>query len=419
MGFVNALKSLFIKADSSISSDSRGTTTTLNDFLRKGYPNLGDDYVQLSGDKAMTVSYVYAAVNGISSDIASFKWAPYEKEGNTRKVARDHDQYELQTNRAYFAYNSTTWRKAWIANYLLTGDGFSEIIRDERTGRPVGYRLWHKKEIDIVINHKEERLVYRIVPENYREVDYMDMLHLSDLSLDGLFGLSKIGMARKSLEIASRSDSTQNNIQKNGTYLGGYIKIDSVLDSDQLKKYRESFKDVYGGTSGEIAILDEGATFTPFSYSMTMADAEFITSRKFTGEEILRYFRYPAHMAGNLDRSTNNNIEQQALEYVNYTLRPIVIMMENEMNSKLFRKRDKGRYYIKGDLNSLLRGDIESRMKLYETLWKVGALSANDALALEDMNPVENGDLRYADLNKVPVNMVEEYYREKINGNAN
>ena len=408
MTALERFKSLFVK------TETRSTTTTLNDYLRQGYPNFPfNDNLSVTAESSLQISYVYAAANGISSDISSFKWRVYKQDGKNREEAKDHDQYKLLSKRPYFAYNSVTWIKAWVLNYLLTGDGFSHIIRDNN-GRPRAYRLYHKKEIEIFINHETEKLTYRIIATG-KDIDSHDMLHLSDLSIDGLYGYSKIGLMKKTLEISMRSDDTQNNLQKNGTYLGGTINLDTIADPEQLEKFRKSFKDVYGGTTGEIAVLDAGAKFTPFDYSMTMADAEFITSRKFTGEEILRYFRYPAHMAQNLDGSaTKSNMEQMSLEYVNYCLRPIVVMMENELNGKIFRIREENTHYVKGDLNSLLRGDIASRMALYETMHKVGAMSANDILSKEDMNPIEFGDNTYMDLNTLPTKYMDAWFKSKI-----
>jgi len=405
------LKSVFIKEDPHDPKIKNRQMSALDGWRRSGFPNY--DQVSLEGEAALAISYVWAALNGISSDIASLNWSPYERTDRGREVAYEHSTYDLLKHKAYFAYNSTVWRRAWVANYLFTGDGFTEVLRDKRTGEPRGLRLWHKKDIEILIDYKAEELVYRIVPED-REIPSLNMLHLSDLSFDGLFGLSRMEAMRNTLEIATRMDETQNDLQKNGTFLGGYIKIDKVLSEDQIQKYRESFKDVYGGSTGEVAILDEGSTFTPFDYTMTMADAEFIASRRFTGEEILRFMRYPQHMANSLERSTNNNIEQQALEYVNYCLRPIIVLMENEMNGKLIIKSKRRKNYIKGDLNSLLRGDIASRTQLYETLWKIGALTGNDARELEDMNRIEGADTLYADLNTIPQEKMGPYWDAKI-----
>lgn len=384
----------------------------MEQWRRQGWPFAFEDDLTINYDTALNVSYVYAAVNGISSDIATLDWSVYRNDGDYSYLATEHDQFPLIRKKPYFAYNSSSFFRALIANYLLTGDGFAEILRNSQ-GRPIGYRLRHKSEIEVRIDHDEQWLRYYLHNDG-GYIDSANMIHISDFNYNGVLGLSKIGLAKQSIEIAMRSDNTQKSVNKDGTFLGGYIKIDRVLDEHQLKKYRESFKEVYGGARGDIAILDEGATFTPFNYTMTLADAEFISSRTFTGDEILRYFRYPNHMANDLSKSSFNNIESLTLSYVKYTLRPIIVMIEEEFNSKIFRRREENTHEVRADLNSLLRGDIDGRVKLIETMWKVGAFSANDARKMEGFNPVELGDKRYGDLNKIPVNLEDEYYQNKI-----
>jgi phage portal protein BeeE len=49
---------------------------------------------------------------------------------------------------------------------------------------------------------------------------------------------------------------------------------------------------------------------------MDNTDAQYLETRKFQNQQIYGIYRMPAHKAGDLERSTNNNIEHQALEYV-------------------------------------------------------------------------------------------------------
>ncbi len=401
-------------------TEKRGIIKSAPNFLK----NIGaDGSLSFNASASLGFSYVYTAASGISQDIASFDWGVFRKTDQGREEAFDHDQYDLIAKRPYFAYKAIDFRRAWVLNYLLTGDGYAIIIRNSRYGRPIGYRLVHKHNVTTYINYEERRLYYEVILENDQdggsaktvEVLDRDMLHLSDLSFNGLTGHSRVSLMRSTLEIAKRADNTQTDVNKNGTFLGGVIQIDADLKPEQLRKFRESFQEVYGGSKGEIAVLDAGAKFSPFGYSMSLADAEFITSRKFTGEEILRYFRYPNHMAMNLDGSaTKSNMEAMAMEYVNYCLRPIVVAMEAEYNSKIFRRNKDKDCFVKGDLNSLLRGDIKSRMAMYEVMHKVGAMSANQILARESMNPIDNGDDTYVSLNTVPSSLAEEYYKAKI-----
>lgn len=67
-------------------------------------------------------------------------------------------------------------------------------------------------------------------------------------------------------------------------------------------------------------------------------------------------------MVGDLEKSSFSNIEQQSLEFVKYTLEPWLVRWEQAMVRSLLSKSEKEQYFIKFNVDGLLRGDYESRM---------------------------------------------------------
>ena len=119
-------------------------------------------------------------------------------------------------------------------------------------------------------------------------------------------------------------------------------------------------------------------------------------TRKFQINEIARLYRIPPHMVGDLDKSSFSNIEQQSLEFVKYTLDPWVIRWEQSLQRALLLPQEKQEYFIKLNVDGLLRGDYQSRMNGYSVGRQNGWLSANDIREMEDMNLIpkeEGGDL--------------------------
>ena len=125
-------------------------------------------------------------------------------------------------------------------------------------------------------------------------------------------------------------------------------------------------------------------------------EAQFLETRKFQINEIARLYRIPPHMVGDLEKSSFSNIEQQSLEFVKYTLDPWVVRFEQAFKKALLLPDEKKTYFIKFNVDSLLRGDYQSRMNGYAIGRQNGWLSTNDIRRLEDMNPLskeEGGDL--------------------------
>ncbi|MEG0580467.1 MAG: phage portal protein, partial [Niameybacter sp.] len=124
--------------------------------------------------------------------------------------------------------------------------------------------------------------------------------------------------------------------------------------------------------------------------------AQFIATRKFQITEIARIFRIPPHMIGDLEKSSFSNIEQQSLEFVKYTLDPWVVRWEQAIQRALLNTTEKSEYFIKFNVDGLLRGDYQSRMNGYAVGRQNGWLSSNDVRELENLNRIPEevgGDL--------------------------
>jgi len=190
----------------------------------------------------------------------------------------------------------------------------------------------------------------------------------------------------------------------NGANPGGVLEHPGVVKNpDQL---RESWHGQFGGSgkAHKIAVLEEGLKFKPIGIPPDAA--QFLQTRKFQITEIARIFRVPPHMLADLERATFSNIEHQSLDFVKYTLNPWVVRWEQALMQALLLPSEQGRYFIKFNLDGLLRGDYESRMKGYAMGRQNGWLSPNDIRELEDMNRIDaglGGDLYHMNGNMIPL----------------
>ena len=133
------------------------------------------------------------------------------------------------------------------------------------------------------------------------------------------------------------------------------------------------------------------------------ADAQLIEMKRFSVEDVARWFRVPLHLLQDLSRSTNNNIEHQSLEFIMYTMLPWFKRDEAAMRQQLLTQKERqAGYYVEYKIDALLRGDAKSRAEAYAVGRQWGWLSVNDIRRLENMPPIPNGDIYLQ-----PVNMVE------------
>ena len=221
-----------------------------------------------------------------------------------------------------------------------------------------------------------------------------DVLHIPGLGFDGLVGYSPIAMAKNAIGMAIACEEFGAKFFANGAAPSGVLEHPGTLKDPS--RVRESWTQTFGGSSNahKVAVLEEGMKYTPISISPEQA--QFLETRKFQINEIARIFRVPPHMVGDLEKSSFSNIEQQSLEFVKYTLDPWVSRWEQAMVRSLLSADDKKKYFIKFNVDGLLRGDYQSRMNGYAVGRQNGWLSANDIRELENLDriPAElGGDL--------------------------
>jgi HK97 family phage portal protein len=189
----------------------------------------------------------------------------------------------------------------------------------------------------------------------------------------------------------------------NGAHLGGVIKYPGALDLEQEKRLIARFNRNSTGPAnvGKYKVLDAGMDIVP--HTLDPEKAMLNETRTFQVNEATRIFGIPAHLVQQLDRATFNNIESMNVQFVTLCLRPWAVQAEQEHMRKLlsYNEKQSGQYFIRMNLDGLLRGDTQSRAQYYNTMFNIGALSSNDIRALENLNKREGGDEYF-----VPLNMV-------------
>ena len=230
------------------------------------------------------------------------------------------------------------------------------------------------------------------------------MLHIPGLGFDGLVGYSPIAMAKNAIGMAIACEEYGAKFFANGAAPGGMLEHPGTIKDPQ--RVRESWQSTFGGSgnANKIAVLVEGMKYTPIGISPEQA--QFLETRKFQINEIARIFRVPPHMVGDLEKSSFSNIEQQSLEFVKYTLDPWVIRWEQSIQRSLLSRDEKAVYFVKFNLEGLLRGDYQSRMNGYAIGRQNGWMSANDIRELENLDRIpaeDGGDLYLINGNMLPL----------------
>lgn len=351
---------------------------------------------------AMQVTAVYSCVRILSEAIASLPLHLYKYTSTGGKVkATDHPLYFLIHDEPNMEMTSFCFRETLMTHLLLWGNAYAQIIRN---GKHEVIGLYPLMPSRMKVDRDEKGQLYYEYNLSSDDAPTMkgsqvilkpsDVLHIPGLGFDGLVGYSPIAMAKNAIGIGIACEEYGAKFFANGANPSGVLEHPGILKDPQ--KLRESWTKAFGGSSNaqKVAVLEEGLKYTPISISPEQA--QFLETRKFQIDEIARIFRVPPHMVGDLEKSSFSNIEQQSLEFVKYTLDPWVNRWEQSMNRLLLSKDEKQQYFIKFNLDGLLRGDYQSRMQGYSIGRQNGWMSANDIRELENLDLIpddEGGNL--------------------------
>ena len=226
-----------------------------------------------------------------------------------------------------------------------------------------------------------------------------EMLHLRGLSTNGYKGKSPIAVHRDNLSLTASAQQYGEKFFNQGGNMSGVFKYPSTLKPEAYKRLKHDLiQQSEGLHNAHTPLLLEGG-MTYERISIPPEDAQVIATRKFQKTAIATLYGVPPHMIADLERATNNNIEHQGMEFVQYCLLPYLVRLEEEFNRKLLRHDEFGEYYFLFGLNGLLRGDAKTRSEYYKNMNLIGALSANEIRSLEDMNAYEGGDEYFVQAN--------------------
>ncbi|ARD98885.1 peptidase [Lactococcus lactis RTB018] len=361
---------------------------------------------------SMQMTAVYSCVRILAEAVAGLPLNVYQyQESGGKEKAIDHPLYFLLHDEPNSEMTSFVFRETLMTHLLLWGNAYAQIIRNGK-GEILSLYPLMPNQMKVERDERGNLSYIYTIDGKSTNLRATDVLHIPGLGFDGLIGYSPIAMAKNAIGLAIATEEYGAKFFANGANPGGVLEHPGTL-KDPVR-IRESWNATFGGSSNaaKVAVLEEGMKYTPISISPEQA--QFLETRKFQINEIARIFRIPPHMVGDLEKSSFSNIEQQSLEFVKYTLDPWVTRLEQSLTRALLNEEEKKDYFIKFNVDGLLRGDYQSRMNGYATGRQNGWMSANDIRELENLDRIseeDGGDLYLVNGNMMPLISAGSAYR--------
>jgi HK97 family phage portal protein len=340
--------------------------------------------VNVTTKKSFEIVAFFSAVSLISDTISTLPCGAYLRIGATRRPLNprpmwlDQPDIDLSTRAAFF--------QQVFSSLLVHGNSYTRVFRDAQ-GQVVNLVNLNPEKIEVE-RSKIGRKIYRYHDEA-RPLNSDEVIHIVDLILPGeLKGMSRVETLKQSLGLNIALNDYAARFFGTGASAAGVIEFPGNLTSEQAKQLADGFDARHrNGTrrAHKTGVLSGGAKFVSTQTDPERSQA--LESRKFAVEEIARAFNVPLHLLGVPGTASYASVEQNNLQFVSMTLRPLAEKVEAAFSRLL-----PGDAFIKFQFNDLLRADLETRVASYSVGTQAGFYSTNDVRRLEDMEPVEEGD---------------------------
>ena len=365
---------------------------------------------------ALGLSAVYAAVRILSEGVAVMSLDLYKRLPRGKEAERDHGASWVVREDANKETSAFILKETLQGHLCTWGNAYAEI-EFSKGGEPMG--IWQRRpdRVEPERDEKTGRLYYRVTDRygTERPVLPRNLLHVPGLSFTGLKGFSPVEMQRQSIAVGMAVERYRAGFFGNRTQFSGFIKHPTSLEDEAKEAILDGLEAASKGPSNSFraAVLDEGMDWQSIGFPND--SAQLLGVSTFQVQDVARWYRIPPHLLAELSHATFTNIEHQDLEFVKYSLLAWLRRWESELNRKLLTERERRLgLFFEFNLDTLLRGDFETRMKGFATGIQHGIISPNEARDKENLNPYEGGDEHFMQINMQSVKRLGDQPVESI-----
>jgi HK97 family phage portal protein len=339
--------------------------------------------VTVTNGSALKLSAFFAGIRLISENIASlpksvkrvdqYGSATSDKQHAVNKVLHHPNGY---TNAITFWMTIVSWLKGW-------GNAFAIIKRDNK-GLPVALHQVHPSNVQISMSNGRKWYKVTISDPDFKflEGTYSDedMLHFMEMSLDGIIGVNTVIYNAMALGKSLAQEKFAGEFYRKGGNIKAVLETDGNLGDEAYSKFLQHFQ---AASNFETPLLEYGIKYKQLSVNPVAA--QLVQSETMSIQDIARILNVPPHMIAELSHATFSNIEHQTIQFVQYSLRPVVRKIEVELESKLLFDSERDMVSIKFSLDGLLRGDTTARSAFYHNAILDGYMTRNEVRSLEGL----------------------------------
>ncbi len=370
------------------------------------------DTTVLPVDKALQIATVWACVERRATTVASLPFFAYEVSNGQKTLARGSRLYALLHDSPNARMTPLEFWRAMMMNHDLRGNAYARIDRDPRTGEAVA--LWPMPADQVepyVLDDGAMAYAYRL-DSDLAILSAQNVLHLKGLG-NGTIGLAKLEFMQATNDEAAKAQQSASRIFGNGGKPTGVLMVDGVLKPDQRVALQNRFAEMASGSTARLYVLEAAMKYQQLSLSPE--DQQLLETRRYTIEEICRWFDVPPVLVHHSNVTTwGTGIEQIVEGFNKFTVRPMCVSIEQAVRKRVMTPAQRARMAVEFSLDALLRANAKDRADLHAKNVQNGLMTRNEVRQLENLQPDPSpmADALTVQSNLVPIDMLGEAAEE-------
>lgn len=369
--------------------------------------NREDGVSYVSAAAAFKISAVWACVNLLAGTMASLPLMVYRTNADgSRDVASDHPLYRVLHDSPNSLQTALDFWEFMGASVELWGNAYARKLKSGTRIAGLQPIMPDAPMVELLGNGL---LLYRWTQDGRTwELTSDDVLHIRGFGGNPLGGMSTLTFGARAFSLASSMDTASHNTFMNGMRPAGVLTFEKFLSQDQRDALEDKLQEKYLGAMkvGKPLVLEGGTKWEQLG--INPADAQLIESRGFSIEEICRFFSVPPFMIGHTSEGSTKwgtGVSEEILAFQKFTLRKRVKRIEQALMKQLLTPDDFARgIVVEFNMEGLLRGDSQGRATFYRQMSQIGAMTINEIRQLENLPPVDGGDVPRMQSQNIPIN---------------
>lgn len=363
---------------------------------------------------ALMLSSVWACVGRYQKTISTLPLHVMRGTGrNSAEPLRGHALYRVLHDQPNSQQSSAAFWQGFIGQKLIWGAGYATKLKVDN--RVVGLKPLLSQYMTTYLD-EQDRLRYYYAPggglNTDRDYSADEVFVVMDRTLDGYTPLSRIQYAANSMGIAIAGDRSASLSFKNGLKATGILHIAQWLKPKQREEYRAQMQQFIGTGNGDgsdqqwgVFIAENASKFE--ALNLKPADIELLGSRKFSIEDICRWYDVPPILVSHSAEGQTmwgTGVEQIILGWLKLGLAPVLTTIEREIWRQLLTPAEQSeKIYAEFNIDGLLRGDSGARASFYSQMLQNGVYTRREVRERESLPEIPGTDTLTVQSNLTPL----------------